>query len=88
MATGASSIEVERKFAAEGVSVDELRVRVQREGGREQGSVVFNDTYYDTPSCDLASRDVWLRRRDESWELKVGGSHRSYGGGGGGMGQG
>jgi hypothetical protein len=78
-AASAALIEVERKFAAD-VPIAELRARVSRLGGTEMGVVEITDTYYDTPSCQLASRDVWLRRRDDSWELKAGG-----GGGGGGL---
>jgi len=75
-------IEVERKFAAD-ISVEEIRQRVTRLGGSMSGTVGFNDTYYDTPGCELTSRDVWLRRRDfvgdgdngaggtSVWELKL-----------------
>lgn len=69
--SGASTtIEVERKFSLD-VSVDELRALVEGCGGREEGSVEFTDTYYDTPGCVLASSDVWLRARDDAWEIKL-----------------
>ena len=80
--SGASTtIEVERKFSLD-VSVDELRARVESCGGREQGNVEFTDTYYDTPGCVLASSDVWLRARDDAWEIKlpVPGDERRSGG--------
>jgi hypothetical protein len=70
----AAAIEVERKFEGD-VGVEEIRRRVVRLGGREKGSVTFTDIYYDTPTCELTSRDVWLRRRDRGWELKAGRPH-------------
>jgi hypothetical protein len=30
----------------------------------------FVDTYLDDALCTLTTRDVWLRRRDQQWELK------------------
>ena len=63
-------IEVERKYSA-GDGVEAIARRVADLGGSEIGSVAFTDTYYDTPECSLTSNDVWLRRRDEKWEIKV-----------------
>jgi thiamine-triphosphatase len=63
-------IEVERKYSA-GDGVEAIARRVADLGGSEIGSVAFTDTYYDTPECALTSNDVWLRRRDEKWEIKV-----------------
>ena len=74
MASGGSpapdQIEVERKYSA-GDGVEAIARRVADLGGSEIGSVVFTDTYYDTPTCALTANDVWLRRRDDRWELKV-----------------
>ena len=63
-------IEVERQYSAED-GVDVIAARVLALGGSEIGSVSFTDTYYDTPSCALTARDVWLRKRDDTWELKI-----------------
>lgn len=63
-------IEVERKYSA-GDGVEAIARRVADLGGSEIGSVAFTDTYYDTPECSLTSNDVWLRRRDDAWEIKV-----------------
>ena len=63
-------IEVERKYSA-GDGVEAIARRVADLGGSEIGSVAFTDTYYDTPECALTANDVWLRRRDDRWEIKV-----------------
>ena len=63
-------IEVERKYSA-GAGVEAIARRVADLGGSEIGSVAFTDTYYDTPECALTANDVWLRRRDDRWEIKV-----------------
>ena len=63
-------IEVERKYGA-GDGVEAIARRVADLGGSEIGSVTFTDTYYDTPECALTANDVWLRRRDDRWEIKV-----------------
>ena len=33
-------------------------------------ATTFTDTYYDTHSLDLTTRDIWLRQRDHIFELK------------------
>ncbi|KAJ1453182.1 CYTH-like domain-containing protein [Pelagophyceae sp. CCMP2097] len=69
-AAGQDLIEVEKKF--QGISdVGVLETAVLRSGGAPLGSVSFTDTYYDTPDCCLTTRDIWLRQRDDNWELKV-----------------
>ena len=74
MASGGSpapdQIEVERKYSA-GDGVDSIARRVADLGGSRIGSVAFTDTYYDTPEHALTANDVWLRRRDDRWEIKV-----------------
>lgn len=62
------AIEVERKFAP----APDLGDRVVGLGGSSRGAAIsFRDTYYDTPDWSLTTRDVWLRRREDQWELKV-----------------
>lgn len=34
------------------------------------GQCEFHDQYFDTPDFDLTLRDMWLRKRKGSWELK------------------
>ena len=63
----ARSIEVERKF----VCPDMLSDRVRTHGGELLGEVEFTDSYWDTEDCILTRRDMWLRRRDGAWELKL-----------------
>lgn len=36
------------------------------------GSKTFLDTYYDFPDKKLALRNIWLRQRQSTWELKTG----------------
>ena len=63
-------IEVERKYEAD-ASAEELTRRVEALGGRSKGVVTFTDAYYDTPDRALCAQDVWLRRRDAAWEIKL-----------------
>ena len=70
VSTTPDQIEVERKYAADD-GVDLLRARVLGLGGTELAVVTFTDTYFDTETCDLTAHDVWLRRRDAIWEIKV-----------------
>ena len=64
------SIEVERKFQPPS-DAEALRKSVEAAGGEVVGEVRFTDTYFDTSACALTRRDIWLRRRDEAWELKL-----------------
>ena len=50
---------------------EDLEARVAALGGTKKGAVAFSDEYYDTADLTLTTRDVWLRRRDGAWELKV-----------------
>uniref|UniRef100_A0A803K671 Thiamine-triphosphatase n=1 Tax=Xenopus tropicalis TaxID=8364 RepID=A0A803K671_XENTR len=59
-------IEVERKFVP-GPQVEDELLRL---GAKLQNEITFRDSYYDTPDCRLTLGDVWLRRREDSWELK------------------
>ena len=67
----AASIEVEKKFAA----LPNLRQRIDEQCGRVLGEKKFTDQYWDSSSCALTRKDVWLRRRvgaeSNQWELKV-----------------
>ncbi|KAK3254125.1 hypothetical protein CYMTET_36653 [Cymbomonas tetramitiformis] len=64
-----ASIEVEKKFQPP--SIRELEELVKQHGGQELGKVAFTDLYYDDAEYSLVSTDTWLRRRDDTWELKV-----------------
>ncbi|KAL1496297.1 hypothetical protein AB1Y20_016259 [Prymnesium parvum] len=70
MSSAPPLIEVERKFEAS-LLAEDLEAAVVRLGGSLEGSVRFTDVYFDTEDCLLTRDDVWLRRRDEQWELKV-----------------
>lgn len=59
-------IEMEIKFALN--KKDEERLI---EGARFIGQRVHTDTYYDTKTFSLTSRDIWLRRRDGKFEMKI-----------------
>jgi len=68
LSMNAPAIEVERKFAPS----PDLADRVLALGGSSLGAAIsFRDTYYDTPDWSLTTRDIWLRRREDRWELKV-----------------
>lgn len=68
--TSPDQIEVEKKYAADD-GVEVITERVLALGGAEQGSIQFTDTYFDTVNCELIAHDVWLRKRDAQWEIKV-----------------
>ena len=61
---------------------DDVAARVAALGGSRESLVEFRDEYFDTQSLDLTTDDVWLRRRDGAWELKVphGDQRRASGG--------
>lgn len=60
-------VEVERKFK---VTAD-TKIKLVEIGAELQKEEVFLDKYYDNPDYSLTLKDCWLRRRNESWELKV-----------------
>ena len=35
-------------------------------------TISFTDTYYDDEECSLTSSNIWLRKRDRRFELKIG----------------
>ena len=58
--------EIERKFRlTPGIRQHLSRLVVSRKLVTE-----FTDRYFDTSTFSLTRNDCWLRRRDESWELK------------------
>ncbi|KAM4718924.1 thiamine-triphosphatase [Anableps anableps] len=59
------SVEVEQKFL---FNSDTLKVI--EDIGVCVGQKQFHDQYFDTPDFQLTLRDMWLRRRKQSWELK------------------
>ncbi|KAJ3611882.1 hypothetical protein NHX12_021895 [Muraenolepis orangiensis] len=60
------SVEVERKFACDAG----IRRRLEDIGAVCIGQCEFHDQYFDTPDFDLTLSDMWLRKREETWELK------------------
>ncbi|MED6248129.1 hypothetical protein ATANTOWER_027217, partial [Ataeniobius toweri] len=59
------SVEVEQKFLFNSDTVKTIE-----EIGVCVGLKQFHDQYFDTPDFKLTLRDMWLRRRKQSWELK------------------
>ena len=59
-------IEVEKKFFLDNADRNALLL-----GAKSVGTKTFTDTYYDTSAYDLTRRDIWLRVRDDRWELKL-----------------
>ncbi|XP_043960144.1 thiamine-triphosphatase [Gambusia affinis] len=59
------SVEVEQKFL-----FDSDTLKAIEDIGDCVGQKQFHDQYFDTPDFQLTLRDVWLRRRKLSWELK------------------
>ncbi|XP_029385045.1 thiamine-triphosphatase isoform X3 [Echeneis naucrates] len=59
------TVEVERKFMCSANTLKMLE-----ESGVLVGKQQFRDQYFDTPQFDLTLRDMWLRKREECWELK------------------
>lgn len=58
--------EIERKFIVTPTVYNTCRARATSD--RELSMV---DTYYDYPTFRLTKQDMWLRERNQSWELKV-----------------
>jgi len=59
-------IEVEKKF----ILTDEQEKRLL-DGAEFLGEKNITDTYYDDTSYSLTRKDLWLRKRDASFELKI-----------------
>lgn len=61
-----ASIEVERKF----VPGPEVEKSLYALGAVLIKEITFRDSYYDSPDLRITLADCWLRRREDSWELK------------------
>ncbi|XP_069817740.1 thiamine-triphosphatase isoform X2 [Dendropsophus ebraccatus] len=59
-------IEVERKF----VPGPDVEQKLSALGAELVEEITFRDAYYDSPDLHLTLNDMWLRRREDSWELK------------------
>ena len=59
-------IEIEKKFILN--TEDEARLIRDAES---LGERVLTDIYYDTDSCSLTSKDIWLRERNGKFEIKL-----------------
>lgn len=59
-------IEVEKKFKLENAFFDRIKSEGTFLSQRE-----FMDVYYDTKDWRYTKQNIWLRRRDRSFELKV-----------------
>lgn len=71
--TTRKAVEVEQKFQLN--ETCDLDAKLISLGFVPKGTVRFVDWYFDTPSNDLSTNDLWLRYRDKGgngqWELKV-----------------
>lgn len=61
-----SEIEIEKKFHPS----EEQLVRLL-EGAESKGEKISKDTYYDTAEYALTTKDRWLRKRNDNFELKI-----------------
>jgi thiamine-triphosphatase len=59
-------IEVEKKFL-----LSDQDIALLLENSQFLGQVTFTDIYFDTKDFKLISQYLWLRKRDNSFELKV-----------------
>jgi len=59
-------IEIEKKFV-----IDENKKNQLISGAEFLYKKVFTDTYYDDSNFSLTSKDMWLRLRDNNFELKI-----------------
>lgn len=78
MALRRAVIEVERRFSVTEQALAAIARLVDLRVAEMRPPVVFSDTYFDVPGCELVRRDVWLRRRDHDdpqgaseWVCKV-----------------
>ncbi|CAL8400352.1 unnamed protein product [Gadus morhua 'NCC'] len=60
------SVEVERKFVCDAG----MWKRLEEIGAVCIGQREIHDQYFDTADFELTLRDTWLRKREDSWELK------------------
>lgn len=59
-------IEVEKNFDLKTGDKERLI-----QGAKFLRKKTFQDIYYDNKNYDLTTKDYWLRKRDDKWELKV-----------------
>ncbi len=59
-------IEVEKKFILKSEDIERLI-----QGAAFISEKTFTDTYYDSADFALTTKDIWLRQRDDRFELKV-----------------
>lgn len=59
-------IEIEKKFV-----IDDNKKNQLISGAEFLYKKFFTDTYYDTSDFSLTSKDMWLRSRDNNFELKI-----------------
>lgn len=58
--------EVEKKFSLDGVDLEKLTTNAELVTQKS-----FTDLYFDDESYSLTKQDVWLRKRDGKFELKL-----------------
>jgi len=63
-----ATIEVEKKIF---LTATQRKALAERSDFHVQDTESFWDTYYDGPGFSLTCKDLWLRKRDSAWELKV-----------------
>ncbi len=61
-----SQIEIEKKFHP-----SEEQLARLLEGAEHKGEKISKDTYYDTAEYTLTTKDRWLRKRNDDFELKI-----------------
>ena len=59
-------IEIEKKFLIEPQQRDALLATAKLED-----IIRFTDVYWDDPDLALARQDVWLRQRQQAWQMKL-----------------
>jgi thiamine-triphosphatase len=69
-------LEVERKFPVPSLEV--LFSSLAASECEQVGEISFEDAYFDTPDKALTQKDLWLRKRDGEWELKIPVSHGQH----------
>lgn len=59
-------IEVERKFVIQ----DSNPAFLQKSKARFLGEIINTDTYYDDEEFSLTTKNIWIRKRNDKFELK------------------
>ena len=59
--------EIELKFQVP----DDYRSSLESVQASFVSEILLDDTYFDTEHLDLLRQDVWLRKRGETWEIKI-----------------